>query len=227
MLRNLKSSRPSTFQVIAVLAVTCSAVVAFTKFDNAFTYTHESLRLALGILMWLALFVGLIRPDQLAFLQWFCVLGLSSSVAFSLFQMRTNHFQFSVPKIIKLVYSWTRSGVRSRSVWYGLRWIVGTARVILIYYNIYTRLHAYMVMRGMRLQTLQTLFSIRLGFIGLMYLPQDRRMLYCSRSRIFDDWDRNVQLSKLWQVWVKYRTRSVSILIRLFFANELVWLRFI
>nr|PNR31488.1 hypothetical protein PHYPA_025609 [Physcomitrium patens] len=152
MLRNLKSSRPSTFQVIAVLAVTCSAVVAFTKFDNAFTYTHESLRLALGILMWLALFVGLIRPDH---------------------------------------------GVRSRSVWYGLRWIVGTARVILIYYNIYTRLHAYMVMRGMRLQTLQTLFSIRLGFIGLMYLPQDRRMLYCSRSRIFDDWDRNVQLSKL------------------------------
>lgn len=65
----LKSSCPSTFQVIAVLAVICSAVVAITKFDNAFTYTHERLGLALWILVWLAPLVGLIRPQQLIFLQ--------------------------------------------------------------------------------------------------------------------------------------------------------------
>lgn len=116
-------------QVIAVLAVICSAVVAITKFDNAFTYTHERLGLALWILVWLAPLVGLIRPQH---------------------------------------------GVRSRPIWYGIHWILGTAGVVLGFYNIYTGLHAYEVMSGTSLRTLQILFSIQLSFCALLYLTQDR-----------------------------------------------------
>lgn len=56
------------FQVIAVLAVICSAVVAILKFDNNFHYTHERLGLALWILVWIAPLLGFIRPDQYVFL---------------------------------------------------------------------------------------------------------------------------------------------------------------
>jgi hypothetical protein len=57
-------SSVSPFQVVAVLAVICSAVVAIVKFDNKFHYTHERLGLALWILVWLAPLIGFIRPDQ-------------------------------------------------------------------------------------------------------------------------------------------------------------------
>ncbi|KAG0613403.1 hypothetical protein M758_6G100100 [Ceratodon purpureus] len=125
-------------QVIAVLAVICSAVVAIMKFDNNFHYTHERLGLALWILVWLAPLVGFIRPDH---------------------------------------------GMKSRPAWYAAHWLFGTAGVLLGFYNIYTGLHAYELMSGKSLRTLNILFSIQLSIVAFIYLTQDRYQYFKEQGR--------------------------------------------
>lgn len=127
-----------TLQVIAVLAVICSAVVAVTKFDNNFHYTHERLGLALWILVWVAPLLGLIRPHH---------------------------------------------GVRSRTVWYTLHWLTGTGGVLLGFYNIYTGMHAYELMHGKSLRTINILFSIEISFVAFVYLTQDRWLYLRDQGR--------------------------------------------
>lgn len=125
-------------QVVAVLAVICSAVVAIVKFDNNFHYTHERLGLALWILVWLAPLIGFIRPDH---------------------------------------------GVRSRPAWYAAHWLFGTAGVLLGFYNIYTGMHAYELMSGKSLRTINILFSIQLSFVAFVYLTQDRWQYFLEQGK--------------------------------------------
>jgi hypothetical protein len=66
------------------------------------------------------------------------------------------------------------SGVKSRPAWFAAHWLTGTGGVLLGFYNIYTGLHAYEIMSGKSLRTLNILFSIQLSFVAFVYLTQDR-----------------------------------------------------
>jgi hypothetical protein len=73
-----------------------------------------------------------------------------------------------------LVRCCVQSGVDSRSIWYATHWLFGTAGVLLGFYNIYTGLHAYELMSGKSLRTINILFSIQLAVVAFLYLAQDR-----------------------------------------------------
>ena len=75
------------------------------------------------------------------------------------------------------------SGVKSRPAWYAAHWLFGTAGVLLGFYNIYTGMHAYELMSGKSLRTINILFSIQLSFVAFVYLTQDRWQYFLEQGK--------------------------------------------
>lgn len=51
------------------------------------------------------------------------------------------------------------------------------------FYNIYTGMHAYELMSGKSLRTINILFSIQLAVVAFIYLTQDRWQYYEEQGR--------------------------------------------
>ena len=66
------------------------------------------------------------------------------------------------------------SGGRSRPLWYAAHWLVGTGAVVLGFINIFIGMHVYEIISGKSLRTVNILFAIELGVLGVIYLAQDR-----------------------------------------------------
>eukprot|EP01018_Ginkgo_biloba_P025328 Gb_09965 [translate_table: standard] len=67
-----------------------------------------------------------------------------------------------------------KRGMKGRTIWYSVHWILGVGGVILGIVNTYIGIHAYEVMNSSSIRTLNILFSIEVSVIGAFYLIKDR-----------------------------------------------------
>jgi len=65
-------------------------------------------------------------------------------------------------------------GMKGRSFWYFVHWLLGTGGLILGIVNTYSGFHSYEFRNSTSLKTVNILFSIEVSFIALFYLIQDR-----------------------------------------------------
>lgn len=65
-------------------------------------------------------------------------------------------------------------GMKGRSFWYFVHWLLGTGGVILGIVNTYSGFHSYEFLNSTSLRTVNILFSIEVSFITVFYLIQDR-----------------------------------------------------
>ncbi|KAK8923645.1 hypothetical protein KSP39_PZI019206 [Platanthera zijinensis] len=65
-------------------------------------------------------------------------------------------------------------GVKSRSMWYAVHWLLGTAICITGMMNIYLGLHGYYKMTSKSLRIWTTLLTVQVVLMAFIYLLQDR-----------------------------------------------------
>ncbi|RWW86580.1 hypothetical protein BHE74_00004631 [Ensete ventricosum] len=139
-------------QITAILLATAAAVLSLINFENSFDNTHQRIGLAVYAFIWTQPIIAFFRPHRCV-----CV-----------------RIVYHSRPVSKLLVWFLLRGIKMRSAWCFLHWLLGTGVCVLGIANVYVGLHAFHERTSSSVRPWVVLFTAEVSLFAFVYLIQGR-----------------------------------------------------